>query len=311
MALLQPTQPIAPQNQAQAQAQEPVQVQPAVQQDWTEMQTFQQESNAAQFASQGYVAPNSGAGDVVQQPIQQPVYQAPVQQAPVDVHTGEIYPPAQTYEPVQQHQAPAVQQTQQQVANVRAATGVAQAPDLGLAGFGGLEIGARSFPIIALKTDGLFEDTDGGTYGKGFRCRPISSRPKTAVQGVKQVAGKNDEQVFFTYDGITTTSGRSVAETEQAMIAEGRTLSRREYTDVLVTMDAPEEAYDQELRILSVAPTSRERLSGAMMSLAIRNGWKTEDLAANISSYTLNVEVGPKVTKAVQPFYPWKFSFEK
>lgn len=206
---------------------------------------------------------------------------------------------------------PVAVQTQNTAVAETTRSAMTSAPDLAEAGFGGLAIGARSFPIIALKTDGLFEDSDGGAYGKGFRCRPISSKAKTAVQGRKVVNGKADEKVFFTYDGITSTSGRSVAELEKEFTDDGRTLARREYTDVIVTMEAPGEPYDQELRILSIAPTSRERLSGAIMTLAIRNGWNTQAMMENINNYVLSVEVGAKVTKAEQPFYPWSFRFEK
>jgi hypothetical protein len=285
MALLKPTQAVAPQNDQSNQA---CQGQPVDQTAANQGGAVNQETVTHQPAQdQG-----SGAGswhEVDQSTMQQPQDTAAYAQ--------------QTNVPAVAPQNTAVATTTRQA--------ISAAPDLAEAGFGGLAIGARSFPIIALKTDGLFEDTDGATYGKGFKCRMINSRAKTAVQGVKHANGKPDEKVFFTYDGIMSTSGRPVADLEAEFLAEGRTLARREYTDALVTMEAPGESFDQELRILSIAPTSRERLSGAIMTLAIRNGWNTADLQNNIGNYLMSVECGAKVTKAQQPFYPWQFRFEK
>lgn len=195
-------------------------------------------------------------------------------------------------------QAPAVQS--------RVSTNVANLED---AGFGGLSLGARSFPIISLKNDGVFEDTDGKGYGKEFRCRLINSKAKTAVQATKFTNGKTDEKVFFTYDGVSTTSGRSVVEVKAELAAEGRSFSTREYTDALVQMEAPGTEFDGELRILSISPMSRERLAGRIQALAIRKGWSTADLASNVGEFVLVVRCGDKVTSSKTPFYPWDFSF--
>ena len=185
------------------------------------------------------------------------------------------------------------------------------APNLADAGFEGLDIGARSFPIISLKTEGIFEDTDGNVYGKSIRCRLINSRAKTAVQGSKREGNKDVTEVFFTYDGVTTSAGRPVYDVEQELLAKGMQIARREYTDALVTLDDPESEFDGELRILSIAPTSRERLAGKLFALSIQNGWNSTQLTENVGDYVLLVECGAKVTKAVQPFYPWSFKFEK
>jgi hypothetical protein len=197
-------------------------------------------------------------------------------------------------------------------ATTKSATGAIKSMvDLAGAGFEGLSMGSRSFPIIALKTEGVFEDTEGRNYGKSVRCRMISSRAKTAVQGAKVVNGKGDEQVFFTYDGVVSSNGHLVADLEKAFIEEGRTISRRVYTDVLATLDAPGEEWDQEVIILSVAPTARERLYGRMQILAMQNQWNDAEFAENIGNYTLIAECGAKITSTAQAFYPWGFKFEK
>lgn len=177
------------------------------------------------------------------------------------------------------------------------------------AGFGGLELGSRSFPMISLKTDGLFEDSDGVQYGKKLTCRLISSQCKTAIQAHPVEDNKKD--VLFTYDNVTSTSGLSVAAWENERITQGKRIEKREYTDALVILDAPGEPQDEELRILSIAPKSRERLAGKLQALAIKNGWSTQELAGRIREFPLTCECGPKVMKAQQPFYPWNFSFSK
>ena len=184
----------------------------------------------------------------------------------------------------------------------------ASSVDLAEAGFGGLSLGARSFPMISLKTDGLFEDTDGFSYGKRLDCRLINSKPKTVIQANPIEDNKKD--VIFTYDGVTTTTGRSVHEWEQEKIQSGKLLTRREYTDVLVVMESPESEYHKELRILSVAPQSRERLAGAIHLLAFEMNWTTAQLPVEIKKYVLTCECGAKVLKAQQPFYPWAFAFK-
>lgn len=177
------------------------------------------------------------------------------------------------------------------------------------AGFEGLELGSRSFPMISLKTDGLFEDSDGIQYGKKLTCRLISSQSKTAIQAHPVEDNKKD--VLFTYDKITSTSGVSVAAWENERITQGKRIEKREYTDALVILDAPGEPHDEELRILSIAPKSRERLAGKLQALAIKNGWSTQELASRIREFPLVCECGPKVMKAQQPFYPWNFTFSK
>ena len=177
------------------------------------------------------------------------------------------------------------------------------------AGFEGLELGSRSFPMISLKNDGLFEDSDGISYGKKFHCRVLSSRSKTVIQANPIEDNKKD--VLFSYDNITSTSGLDVRTWEAEKVAQGKRLERREYTDVLVIMDASGEDYDEEMRILSVAPKSRERLGGKIQALAIRKNWGTQQLMENIREFTLTCECGAKVLKAQQPFYPWSFAFSK
>lgn len=180
---------------------------------------------------------------------------------------------------------------------------------LASAGFEGLELGSRSFPMISLKNDGLFEDSDGVAYGKKFRCRLLSSQSKTVIQANPIEDNKKD--VLFTYDKVTSTSGLDVRAWEVEKTAQGKRLERREYTDVLIIMDAFGEDYDEEMRILSVAPKSRERLAGKIQALAIKNNWGTQQLMENIREFTLTCECGAKVLKAQQPFYPWSFAFSK
>lgn len=176
------------------------------------------------------------------------------------------------------------------------------------AGLGGLEVGFHSFPMIKLETDGIFRDTALADYGKEFRCYMQSSKSKIAYS-----AGNNDKNVIFTDDDRTTTKGQplhlAIAELEAKL---GAKLVRREYVDVVVVMIAPGMAHDGEVRILSVSPTGRQRLGGAVMTLSMRKAapMRSEKFQQVLTSTVLRCGVGARVTDSAHPFYPWDFKFE-
>jgi len=181
------------------------------------------------------------------------------------------------------------------------------------AGLEGLEIGVRSFPQIALKNNGTFVDINDESYGTEFYCTIISSKKKYCIAGNMMVGGAADSKVFFTYDKLTTAQGESVATATAALVAEGRTISEREYTDVMVSMMAEGEEYDSEPRILSVPKDSAAKLSGKIHAQGMRRGWRTaDDVAQNLGDQILHVSVGASITNAKkQTYYPWSFNFVK
>lgn len=206
-----------------------------------------------------------------------------------------------------------IPQKEHGVALPEASRGTTALINLADAGLEGLEIGVRSFPQIALKNNGTFVDINDESYGTEFYCTIISSKKKYCIAGNMMVGGAADSKVFFTYDKINTAQGESVEAATAALVAEGRTISEREYTDVMVSMMAEGEEYDSEPRILSVPKDSAAKLSGKIHAQGMRRGWKTsDDVAQNLGDQILHVSVGASITNAKkQTYYPWSFNFVK
>lgn len=210
----------------------------------------------------------------------------------------------------------------QQVAQVaEASTAVAVAAssnhlslqDFAAAGFAGLTVDSRTFPIINLKNDGHFKDMDDFDYGSEMRGNPLSSSEKLVVTAKYPDPYKPEqflEDVVFSMDGIHTTTGRPLGEWREEMVARKATFDERKYTDILVALNAPGEDYDGEMRIWSIAPSSRGRLTGVINILAMKQGWRTPlEMQAKMSDHVLVASVGPQVKGGKGDFYPWAFKF--
>jgi len=59
-------------------------------------------------------------------------------------------------------------------------SGLSTVEDMASRGIGGIKFDWTSFPMIALKTDGAFEDTSGRSYGKSFKAKMIEAKFKFA-----------------------------------------------------------------------------------------------------------------------------------
>lgn len=183
-------------------------------------------------------------------------------------------------------------------------------PDFEAAGFEGVDVTNRTFPIIALKTDGVFEDTEQRAWGKSFSGHILQIKKKWVINATKTVAGKTDTQTLFSPNKNITSAGRDVTAVLREWEADGRTPGEwKEYRDVLFTVHAPGEETDEELVILSVSPTSVSRLNNKIirLTLGIKDPAEVQD---KLTGTLMTVSVGAKVTGVDNPFYPWDFKFE-
>ena len=187
----------------------------------------------------------------------------------------------------------------------QAQTAQATLPDFSAAGFEGVDIGSRTFPIISLQNDGKFLDIDGEEYPNSFHVNVLFSKKKWCHQGRLT---ERDILVAFTYDGITTHTGVKLSSTLAEWMAQGRTVTVREYRDILVTLVIPSDPLDGELRILSVPKASIDKWNSMLVTTAIKRKWTTEQVTEELPNLLIEVSVGKKITQKIDfPFYPWSF----
>jgi hypothetical protein len=230
------------------------------------------------------------------QPLSQPT-QPDVDQAPAEAQ----YIPATETQDLDQA-VPAVQ-TVSNTLPAPANSGSMSAENLAQQGYEGLEFDFTSFPVISLKTNGQFEDSDGTKYGTEFHCRIHQTKEKFVYRGLLQ--GKvmdNKADIAYSYDQIISTRGEKIDDVIVRWKAQGKTWEQKKYLEALVEMHAPGEPYDGEFRMLSIAPTSVGRLAGFLYTCQVRLQGQ------HLSTQMVRVYCGEQVTKAVQPFYPWAFS---
>lgn len=175
------------------------------------------------------------------------------------------------------------------------------ADSLAAEGFNGLEFGFGSFPTVSLQNDGKFASSDGWAERTEFDCIILSTVEKFIYKnGLAQ--GDPKEDFFYSYDGITTTSGEPVADKIAEWEANGWTAQKKKYLDAQAQMVGGD--CDGELAVLSVPTSSIPRLSGYLATVQMKHG-VTPSMAVT------RVYCGDKVAKAKFPFYPWAFSFKQ
>lgn len=240
------------------------------------------------------------------QPASQPVYQAPPQ--PVYQAPEPQPAPAPVYQTMPAPVAQPVAQPVYAPAPTQGTGMVAAGGNIMVSleedGFEGLTIGVRSYPMISLQNDGLFESNDARKWGKEFYCMMQSSKNKFAYNAKHPSGQTGKDVVVFSADNETCGAGLLVDRLEE-LRAEGFNVAAtpRRYLDVVaVIYDPTKPGNFGEMVTLSVSPTSVERFSGFMQVLRAKYG-------QNYRTVPVRVSVGEKVTKNVpQPFYPWHFS---
>ena len=188
-------------------------------------------------------------------------------------------------------------------------TGVAVAPqatryrfdaeEMAALGYAGLTIDWTSQPMISLKPEGFFEDTEGRSFGKTFNCRIEETRDKFLYKGS---AFKKDDLVAYSYDQVNTTSGEKVADVIAKWEADGYSIDGKVYQECLVEIVAPGDETDGELRMLSIPPTSKGRFGALTRKLIMKFGPRA------LGDQVVKIYVGDKVVNVANPFYPWAFS---
>lgn len=221
-----------------------------------------------------------------------------VTEAPVEDEAPAPYvPPAVSIPPAPtQALAPAPTQS-----TAVAATNPTQA--LAQAGFEGVELGARSFPIISLKNNTRFEDTDGVVYGDKIFGYIQSSR----IKYVWSAYPRDNKKTIFSYDGVHSTSGVPVDTLIQKYGAEGFTMTKREYRDALILMDGNNTEVDGELRILSIPPQSKDRLNGLIQQIMMINRGDPNAVRTTL----ISAEVGKIIKAGDNEFAPWVFKIAR
>jgi hypothetical protein len=159
-----------------------------------------------------------------------------------------------------------------------------------------------TFPAIALKTEGIFEDGDKQGYGKEFFCRILGWKKQFVFRGAPVLDNKKD--VCYSSDQVYSSNGILIADKVAEWKAQGKQIEMKEYLSVIVEMIAPDSPYDGEFRVLNVSPSSRGRFSGHATKAKMLGG-------GDAGGVVTKVTVGTKVTNAVQPFYPWNFAVVK
>lgn len=170
-------------------------------------------------------------------------------------------------------------------------------------GYEGLSLDFNSFPVISLKTNGQFVDSDNTKYGTEFKCRVHMTKEKYVYRGLTN--GKvldNKKDVAYSYDQDTTTRGEKVDLVIGRWKAEGKTWDQKKYLEALVQMEAPGTPYDGEFRMLSISPTSVGRLTGFLLTV------KMQLKGAPLASQLVRIYCGQELQVNGQSFYPWGFA---
>lgn len=250
------------------------------------------------------------AGAVPTVPASGPVVNTPAFTQPGDVNE----PPAApvTIEATVEHPAvpePAVGREiavrQQTAITTSAAPVVNPFAVLADEGFEGLEDdGGLVFPVISLQNDARFADNDKNDLGTELFVRIYGSKKKFVFRGLTGDKVKdNKTDVAYSYDGVTTSRGRTIEDVQAQWKAEGKALDDpKTYLDVNAQLYAPGDASDGDYVVLSIPPASIRRFKQYAATTRMKTGQPLGDVVTKITA-------GPKVTQGVpQSFYPWSFS---
>lgn len=207
--------------------------------------------------------------------------------------------PAQipTTTPVVVHSTPAPSQTGV----------VAMLGDMATQGFGGLELDYSSFVGISLDGETFQTSEEGEIDGRvGFVVQLQHTRTKYALRS--NDLRQEDVEVIYTYDANEhlnqgTSAFNKLAEWRE----EGRDLGDiKEYVEAWALMIDDGNLGGElngQLVSLSIPPTSRGRLTGALAMEQMKSG-------RSPAQVQIRCTAGKKVKKAKFPFIPWSFRVE-
>lgn len=172
-------------------------------------------------------------------------------------------------------------------------------------GYEGLQITGMSFDRLKLH-EGRFQlGSEEVSLGEQLDLIVLSTRP---IYVVRQFAGGENAEMFYSYDkfGKTLSDGTSSEETLEKWKDEGygtddAPLDIKEYIEAMSQLVNRDDEYADHMVSLSIPPTSKARLSGAM-AVGLR---KFQCAPADL---VIRCSVGKKVGTGDKAFRPWNFS---
>jgi hypothetical protein len=231
---------------------------------------------------------------------------APTQEEPLEVIEESTPETEEDEEPIQEpakREQPSPVNESREVAET-AKTEVATATKSGVladaadAGFGGLEIGFGSFPILKIENGDFVLDGE-GLESKTIHLNIRQSRSKFLI---KQVVGSDEEPEFiYSYDGVLDLSGNSVDEWKAKQQADGFKVETKEYAEAVAEILEDNE-FNGDFCILSIPPSGRSRFSGYVAQLKMQRG-------VYPGSVITLATVGKTIKKGNNSWNPWNFKF--
>lgn len=185
-------------------------------------------------------------------------------------------------------------------------------------GFGGIELGFGSFPVVKLVNEGCFNDSDENDLGKKF----IATLGQSSEVFLYKQEGRDDGDVGYSYDGVNLSAYNGdedfklVAELKQAWEEEGYELEVKKYLEVVVTLEDDQaellgvEEVEEGLQdlegepvVLSLPPSAVKAFSGKVATLSMAG--------KPIKGAKMQFEVGKKRKNGNNTYFPWKFKLVK
>ena len=176
--------------------------------------------------------------------------------------------------------------------------------DMAAQGYEGMAITGMSFDRLKLH-EGRFQlGSEEISLGEELQLVVLSTRN---IYVVRQYPGEGAE-MFYSYSkqGLTLSDGTSAKDTLDKWLDEGygtpdEPLDIKEYIEAMSQLKNREDEYNDHMVSLSIPPTSKARLAGAMAVGLRKFGCPPGDLV-------LKCSVGKKIGTGDKAFRPWNFS---
>lgn len=169
-------------------------------------------------------------------------------------------------------------------------------------GFDGLDLDWTSFPTIVLdKTE--FATSDGHSLDTSEITVRLQGSRKRYVYKTKTASDDDEPELAYTYDLSEQEDEESdLYKKIEAWRQEGLGWVVKEYVEAFAVVEDANSPLDGQMVMLQIPPTSKGRFAGYVQSNLL--GKKRSP-----SEYLTRCCRGEKITKAKQPFYPWKFEY--
>ena len=189
-------------------------------------------------------------------------------------------------------------------------TGTRVVEQMAADGMEGMDLGFGAFPAIKLATEGKFESQEFGMLGESFDCVIMQSRNKFICKNGLPDTDK-DADFFYSYYSptknshlpqVTANGDKPIEDILTEWKLKGWKPEWKTYLEVVATMYGGD--HDGQIVTLQIPPTSITRFSGYIVTARAKTGLRQDQ-------FVTHVKVGPKVTTAVKPFYPWAFELSR